>query len=75
MWAVTVLTAQEMLWNDGALGCPEAGQTYTDAPVPGYWVVVGAAGAAYDYRLTSSGSYRLCTNPSSVPPGSGAPES
>jgi hypothetical protein len=72
---VTVLTAQEMLWDDGSLGCPAAGETYTDAPVAGFWVVVEAASAAFDYRLTDGGTFRLCTNPFGAPPGSGAPES
>lgn len=59
----SVITAQEMLWNDGSLGCPEPGQVYTQAQVAGYWVVVEAGGAAYDYRLTAAGSFRLCTSP------------
>lgn len=59
----TVITGQEMVWSDGSLGCPEPGVVYTQAQVPGYWVVVEAAGAAYDYRLKAAGSFRLCTSP------------
>jgi hypothetical protein len=67
---VVVVTGQEMVWSDGSLGCPEPGQVYTQAEVPGYWVVVEAGGAAYDYRLTAGGFFRLCTSPSPVPGGS-----
>lgn len=70
-----VITAQEMLWNDGSLGCPEPGVVYTQAQVSGYWVVVEAGSAAFDYRLTDQGQYRRCENPFGVPPGTGPPES
>lgn len=72
---VVLVTAQAMVWSDGSLGCPERGEVYTQAPVPGYWVVVEAAESAFDYRLTERGTVRLCTNPFGAPPGSGPPES
>jgi hypothetical protein len=66
--AVAVITAQEMMWPDGSLGCAEPGGIYTQAVVPGYWVVVEAGGDAYDYRLDDRGFFKLCTSPL---PGSG----
>ena len=59
---VRVLTAQAMVWSDGSLDCPQPGEVYTQAPVPGYWVVVEGPGAAFNYRLTERGAFRLCTN-------------
>ena len=60
---VTVITGQEMIWPDGSLGCAEPGGIYTQALVPGYWVIVEAGGAAYDYRLSDKGNFRLCESP------------
>jgi hypothetical protein len=37
-----VVQAEAVTWPDGALGCPEPGIVYTQALVPGYWVVVEA---------------------------------
>jgi hypothetical protein len=59
--------AERVVWNDGSLGCPEPGMMYTQALVNGYWVVIGAAGQTYDFRVGRGGSFRLC------PPGRGDP--
>ena len=61
--AVTVITAQEMIWPDGSLDCGEPGGVYTHAQVPGYWVIVEASDVGFDYRLTGSGAFMLCTSP------------
>lgn len=69
-----VVTAQQMEWPDGSLGCPEPGMMYTQAIVNGYWVVIEAGGAGFDYRLTDKGMFRLCTTPLGGPGGT-APNS
>ncbi len=61
--AITVIRAQAITWPNGALGCPVPGQQYTDALVPGYWIVVTVAGRQLDYRATTRGSFALCENP------------
>ena len=65
---IAVLRAESVVWNDGSLGCPEPGVTYTDAPVDGYWVELDAAGEKFDYRATASGYFRRCTGPVLQPP-------
>lgn len=55
-----VVRAEAVVWPDGSLGCPEPGTMYTQALVDGYWVVVDADGTELDYRIGSSGSFRLC---------------
>lgn len=55
-----VVSAEEVTWNDGSLGCPEAGQTYTQALVDGYHIVVELDGERYDYRVGSGSSVKLC---------------
>jgi hypothetical protein len=70
---VEVVRAEAVTWPDGSLGCPEPGMAYTQALVPGYWVVVDADGEELDYRVGRNGSFRLCENPTTtVPPGAGA---
>lgn len=61
--AITFLRAEATTWPSGALGCPEPGQMYTEALVPGYWLVVEAGGQRLDYRATESGAFKLCANP------------
>lgn len=58
--ALVVTQAEATTWNDGSLGCPEPGMFYTQALVDGYQIVVEADGQALDYRVQSSGFFRLC---------------
>jgi hypothetical protein len=55
-----VVVGQEVVWSDGSLGCPVRGQAYTQALVPGFWIVLEAAGERYDYRASRAGAVRLC---------------
>ncbi len=63
---IVVVQDQQVEWNDGSLGCPKAGEFYTQAIVPGYWVILEVSGAQYDYRAGSGGSFLLCER--GVPP-------
>ena len=58
--AVALVSARTVTWNDGALGCPKPGQSYTQAQVPGMQVVVSVGAVTYDYRFGRSDSPRLC---------------
>jgi hypothetical protein len=55
-----VVSADAVTWNDGSLGCPEAGQAYTQALVDGYQVILEVDGERYDYRVGSGSAVRLC---------------
>jgi len=59
---IEVERAESVIWPNGALGCPTPGEMYTQALVPGYWVVLRHAGEQYDYRASSRGSFRHCSN-------------
>lgn len=66
----TIIRAQQVVFNDGSLGCPEPGVYYTQATVDGYWVVLSHDGYEYDYRVTGNGAFRLCeagTPPTTTP--------
>ena len=70
--AFTVIRAESVIWNDGSLGCAQPGVMYTQATVPGYWVVIDHAGTEYDYRTNDRGSFVRCVG--GAPP-SGNPNS
>ena len=61
-------------WPDGALGCPQPGMHYTQAPVTGYQVVVRHNGRDYDYRVGGTSYLLLCLEPGQqIPSGSATP--
>jgi hypothetical protein len=57
---MVVIRDQAITWNDGSLGCPQPGVFYTQALVPGYWVVLQVGEVEYDYRATERGYFVLC---------------
>ena len=58
--SLSVVGAEALTWPDGSLGCPQPGESYLAAPTPGYRVILQAAGALYDYRLSAAGHLVLC---------------
>jgi hypothetical protein len=62
-----LVRAESAIWNDGSLGCPVPGQSYTQALVDGYWVVIEHAELEYDYRASSTGFFVLCEGGGSPP--------
>jgi hypothetical protein len=60
---VEVITAESVTWNDGSLGCPEPGMSYTQALVPGYRVVLDIDGEQLHFHSDSSGEFRHCEDP------------
>ena len=58
--SVALVSARSVTWNDGSLGCPKPGQSYTQAQVPGMQVVVSVAALTYDYRFGRSDNPQLC---------------
>lgn len=55
-----LVTAEERIWPDGALGCPQPGMNYTQALVPGYQVILKHNGREYDYRTGGNRYLMLC---------------
>lgn len=66
--AITVVSATEQQWPDGAMGCAQPGQMYTQMIVPGYRVVLQAAGNRYAYHSDRRGNFIVCSNGLSFPP-------
>ena len=57
---IEVERSESVIWSDGSLGCPEPGVMYTQAQVPGYWIVLRSGGKQYDYRASEKGQFRRC---------------
>lgn len=66
---IRVTGGESVTWPDGSLGCARPGQAYTQAPEPGYRVVLAAGGSHYDYRVSERGYFILCDEPSINAPG------
>ena len=64
---IVVVRGESVTWSDGSLGCPQPGMNYTQALVPGYWVVLDADGTEYDYRASARGFFTLCEGGGSTP--------
>lgn len=72
---ITVLQAQEIVWNDGSLGCPQPGTMYTQALVDGFRVILQVGDKQYDYHASKNGYFFLCENSLPSTPLSGMPDS
>lgn len=58
--AVQLVSARSVTWNNGALGCPKPGQSYTQALVDGMQVIVRVGDVQYDYRFGLTDTPKLC---------------
>jgi len=60
---VEMVRFEMVTWPDGALGCPEPGESYTMALVEGYRLVVGADGEELTYHGALGGDPFYCEDP------------
>lgn len=72
---IKVQTAEAVIWNDGALGCPQPGQMYTQATVEGYLIVLEVDNKVFNYHAAAPGFFILCENSLPLPPLQGTPAS
>jgi hypothetical protein len=61
--AVTVVSAEQVAWPDGSLGCPQPDMMYTQAIVEGYRLILEVDGQTYDYHFSDAGTFVLCDIP------------
>lgn len=66
------VSAEDVTWGDGSLGCPRPGMAYTQALVPGWRVVVRVAGRDVVYHASRRGQWLLCPMGRAAPPAPGA---
>lgn len=60
---IRVVTAEAVTWSDGSLGCPQPGQAYTQALVPGFRVILEVDGEEMHYHASQSGDFTACADP------------
>jgi hypothetical protein len=70
--AVSVVSAEEVTWPDGSLGCPEPGRSYTQALVDGTLIRLAVDGVEYQYHAGRSGDAFYCPADRATPPTDGA---
>ena len=66
--ALKVISAEQVTWPDGSLGCPAPGMMYSMALVPGHRIRIQAGTQLLDYHSALNGQPVLCpqgraTNP------------
>jgi hypothetical protein len=60
---IEVLRSEEVEWPDGARGCPEEGEMYTQAIVPGYLAVLDVAGEEQSWHGAEDEAPFHCEEP------------
>lgn len=60
---VELVTFETVTWPDGAIGCPEPGEMYTQALVEGYRIVLSADGTELTYHGETGQDPFLCEDP------------
>ncbi|MFT5135572.1 MAG: hypothetical protein ACI9XU_001883 [Arenicella sp.] len=65
---IKVLSASQVTWRSGALGCPKLGEVYTQALVPGILIVLGAQSKHYRYHGKRHGLPSYCPNQNAQSP-------
>mgnify|MGYP006129498487 CR=1 FL=1 len=59
---ITLISYERILWEDSSLGCPQLGQLYSQAIVPGLKMTLEANGEEYDYHANMSQVFFYCSN-------------
>jgi len=68
---ITPLSGVLVVWPNGALGCPRPGMQYTQVPVDGSVIELGAGGRVYRYHTGGSTPPFLCDQPLTEKPSRG----
>lgn len=68
--AVTVVDAQNVIWADSALGCPEPDTLYMQVPQEGMRIRLQAGAEVYQYHSSTTRKPFLCQNPTEPLPSS-----
>lgn len=66
---ITVVSFGGVTWRDGSIGCPQPGQAYTMALVPGSRLVLDVGGEEQAYHAGGQQPLEYCANPAEPAPG------
>ena len=65
---IAVVSAVQVTWPDGGMGCGRPGEAYTQATIQGYKIILSASGKEYPYHSDLRGRFILCESGGSVVP-------
>ena len=65
---IDVADARAVTWPNGAMGCPEEDMMYTQALVPGYYILLDAGGDRHAYHAGRDGQPFHCPSDRSQKP-------
>jgi len=68
--SIKIITARQLTWRSGALGCPKPGMNYTQALVPGVLILLEADGKTYGYHAQKNQKPFHCPTRQAVIPDS-----
>ena len=71
--AITLISAESVVWPDGSLGCPRPDMGYKQVQQDGMRIVFKAQGRVYEYHSGGSRPPFLCESPAPFPPGTTTP--
>lgn len=57
---IKFISAEPVVWPNGALGCPADGMAYVEVQVDGMLITLEAAGQAYTYHTDGGQNFVLC---------------
>lgn len=62
-----VVAIEPVVWDDGALGCPQPGKSYIAAQTPGFLILFQYDAKTYQYHASDRGAFVYCPNPTQHP--------
>lgn len=68
---VEVVSAESVTWSDGAIGCPQPGEMYTQALVEGYRIELSVEGETVHYHGANGDEPFRCDDPEEPAEGGG----
>jgi len=63
---VVIAAWSPVTWDDGSIGCPQKGKSYTQALVEGELLMLRVGTRLFQYHAAGDGPFAYCANPSSA---------
>ena len=61
--SIKFIKYEDIVWSNGALGCPTLGKQYTQGQVPGLLIVLAVDDLKYSYHASNDGVPFYCPRP------------
>ncbi len=57
---ISLVKAEEVVWSNGSLGCPQPGLAYAEVLTPGYIILLEANNDKYEYHTDLQNAITFC---------------